>query len=257
MQRDKRRVDAFDFHAFQQLTAEMKSGSRHGNSTFVACEECLEVFQIFLCRMRVHVHTLHIGILGAAVEYILRQRSLAKSEEVAFELIVRTVIEEAQGTSTAGRVVIDLGYHVAHLIEEEFVPDTDLTGRLHEHVPQVCLLVELTQDKDLNLRVGLFLRSVQTGWENLRIIEDEHIAIIEIVDDIAEVKVLAFDRLSLVILLIEFYLARCPVQHHQTGFITTGNSKRALRTIVVRILPHNAVRIKSHRLGWQLKFELR
>ena len=119
------------------------------------------------------------------------------------------------------------------------------------------LLIELAKNEDLDLCVGLFLRTIQTGRKHLCVIEDEHVTIIKIVYDVSEVKILAFDRLSLVILLIEFYLARRPVQHHQTRLVTTGNAERALRTIVVRILPHNAMRIKSHRLGRQLKLELR
>ncbi len=165
--------------------------------------------------MRVHMHALHVGVGRTAVENINRQRRLAKGKEVVLELVMRTVVEEAQRTATARGVVIHLGDHRAYFVEEELVADTDLTRRLHQHIPQMGFLVQLAKDEHLNLGISLLLGAIQTGGEHLRVVEHKRIAVVEIVDDIAEIKIIAFNGFALAVLLEEFYLTRCTVQHHQ------------------------------------------
>ena len=125
MKSDIGKVDAVDFHAFQQFAAEMQSCGRSRDSPFVLGKNSLEV-----------VHILRGGMVAlASVDNITGQRRLTEGIEILLELIVRTVIEEAERASTARGVVDDLGHHGAGVVEKEFVADTNLPGRLHEHVP--------------------------------------------------------------------------------------------------------------------------
>ena len=48
---------------------------------------------------------------------------------------MRTVVEEAQRTASAGGIVNDLSDHRTVVLEEEFVANTNLTGWLYQHVP--------------------------------------------------------------------------------------------------------------------------
>ena len=101
---------------------------------------------------------------------------------------MRTVVEETKRTSTTGGIVDDLSHHRTILLKEQFVADTNLTGWFHEHIPQTQLLVELTQQEHFDLSIGLLLRTIETSWEHLRVVENKSIAIIEIIDDITEVQ---------------------------------------------------------------------
>ena len=94
---------------------------------------------------------------------------------------MRTVIEESQRTSATRCIVDNFGHHRTVLLEEEFVADTNLPGRLYEHIPQSQFLVELTQQEYLDFGIGLLLGAIKTGGEHLRIIEDKRVFLIEIV----------------------------------------------------------------------------
>ena len=138
---------------------------------------------------------------------------------------MRTVVEESEGTSTAGGIVNDLSHHRTILLKEELITDTDLTGRLHEHVPQTQFLVEFTQQEHLDLGISLLLGTIQTGRKHLGIVEDKGIVLVEIVEHIAEVEEDGFPLLVEQILSVLIFLGRLDaltltVNHHQTTFIT-------------------------------------
>ena len=69
-------------------------------------------------------------------------------------------------------------------------------------IAQPELFVQLTQQEHFNTRTGLFLVTVQAGRENLGVVEDKHIFVIKIVQNILEHLVLNLTRLT--------------VQHQQT-----------------------------------------
>ena len=150
---------------------------------------------------------------------------------------MRTVIEETQRASTAGGIVDDLSHHGAVLVEEKLVADTDLSCRLYQHVPQSQFLVQFSQQEHLNLCIGLFLGTIETGWEHLGVIQYHDIAIVEIVDDMAEgqetVGVVAF-----FVLLEHVDGLTLAVQHHQSTFITTIN------------FLYRTVFVVEHAVGW-------
>ena len=206
--------------------------------------------------MRMNVHVLHSRLRRPVVEDIGRQRALAEGVEVVHELIVRAVVEEAQRAAAARRVVVNLSNHHTGIVEEQFVADTYLAGGLYEHIPQMRLLVELPEYEDLYLRVRLLLRAVETRGEDLRIVENERVTLAEIVEHIAEVKVLTLNRFTLVVLFEKFNLASSAMKHHQARLITTVGAVGLLLAVFIHELTLHAVRVQSHKFLWQVEIEL-
>ena len=169
---------------------------------------------------------------------------------------MRTVVEEAQRAASAGGVVDDLSHHRTTVVEEEFVADANLAGRLNEHVPQAHLLVQLAQQEHLNLGIGLLLRSIETGGEYLRVVEDEGVALVEIVEYITEIEVFALDGVSLVVALEEVDGLRLAVQHHELALVATGNAHGFLRAVLVLKLAIDTMRVKRNLLLGEPKLEL-
>ena len=238
MQGDVGRVKAAYLHHLQQLLTEMQTRSRSRHSTLALGIDRLEV--------------LHIVLLGRTVVHdITGQRCLAQGEELAFELIVGTVVEEAQRTSAAGGVVYHLSHHRSVAIEEQLVADTYLTGRLYQHIPQAQLLVELAQQEHLNLGVGLLLGAVETGRKDGGIVEDEGIALVKVVHQIAEGQIL-LSIVALGILLEHLYLLTLAVHNHQPALVTAIHTFHSS----VLVLKGFVGRIESHLTLWQLEFKL-
>ena len=246
VQGDKGGLDALNLHALHQLAAEVEARGRHGHATLVLGEDALEVFQVFGGAV----------VVFATVYDVAGQWGFAQGEELALELLVGTVVEEPQGAAAAGGVVDDLGYHGARVVEEELVADTYLAGRLYQHIPKPHLLVELAQQEDLNLGVGLLLGTVEAGRENLGIVEDEGIALIEIVEHVTEIEVLAFDRIAIGILLIEFYSLRFAVQYHQLTLIASGDARCNLVAIIIDEVVIDAMGVEGNLLLGQFELKL-
>ena len=182
----------------------------------------------------------------ATVDDVAWQWSLAKCEQLAFELIVRTVVKEAQRTAAACSVVDDLSHHCARIVEEELVAYTNLTCRLNEHVPEAHLLIEFAQQEHLNLSVSLLLCAIKARRKHLSVVEDESIMLVKVVEHIAEVEVFALDGLAVGILLIHVNSLRFLVQNHQTALVAACNAECLLLAIVVLKLTVQAVRIECN-----------
>ena len=147
-----------------------------------------------------------LGVLGFdLLAYPLRQRRFAQREERMLELLVGAVEQEAQRAAARSGVVDHLGHHQVVIAEIELVADADLARRIDQHVPQTQFAVQLAQQEDFDLGAGLLLVAVQTGRKDLRVVEDEQVALVEIVDDILENTML--DR------------ALGTVHHHQTRLV--------------------------------------
>ena len=172
-------------------------------------------------------------------------------KEFLLELVVRTVVEETQGTSATGRIVDDFCHHRTVFLEEQLVADTNLTGRLHQYVPQTQVGIQLTQQEDLNLGISLLLRTIQTGRKHLRIVEDDDVALVEIVDDAAE-----FDKLLGVVTFFVF------LEHVNGLTLTVNDHHTALVAAIdlfgsaVGILKHLVRRFLRQQFIGQLKSEL-
>ena len=207
-------VDATDLHTLQQFTAEMQTCRRSCDGTLILGIDGLE-----------DLHILRHS--RATVDDITGQWGCSQGEKFLFELIVRTVIKESQRTSTARGVVDDLCHHRTIILEEELIADTDLTGRLHEHIPETEVTVQLTQQEHLDLCVGLLLRTIETCGEHLRIVKDKGVFLIEIVEDVAEIEInritfFVFQVVAFLILLGHLDLATLAVENHQPALVAMG-----------------------------------
>ena len=140
-----------------------------------------------------------------------------------------TVIEESQGASTAGSVVDHLGHHGTIVLEEEFVADTDLTGWLHEHIPQTQVGVQLAQQEHLDLGISLLLGAIETGGEHLGVVEDKGIVLVEIVEDVTEVEVN-----GIALFVEEIFAVLVFLRHLDTSALTVEHHEAALIAVVGR-----------------------
>ena len=196
------------------------------------------------------------------IDDIARKRSLTQCKERTLEDIVVTIliIEETEGTATAGGIIDYLGYHLVDIIKEELVADTDLACRLYQHIPKAHLGIQLTEQEHLDLGIGLLLGTIKARWEYLGIIEDEGITLFEVIDDILELQEywIAFSIyhiLAILVLLVHFDGFRLLVEYHQSRLVTTGNLEC---TFTTSSLDHtlSLMWIKCHLSSWQLKVEL-
>ena len=246
MEGDVCEVDAANLHALHKLTREVESCGRSRNGAFVLGEDALEVVEVFLSAVRI----------VAAVDDVSWERSLAERIKLALELVMRTVVEESQRTSAAGGVVDDLSHHCSRLVEEELVTDTYLSCRLDENVPKTHLFVQLAQEEHLNLGVCLLLRAIETCREHLRVVEDKGVVLVKIVEDVAEVKEFALNRIAVSVLLIHVDGLRLLMEHHESAFVAACDAECLLLAVVVFELTVYAMRIECYLLFWQLKLEL-
>ena len=128
------------------------------------------------------------------------------------------VVEETQRAPATGGVVDDLSHHRTILLEEQLVADTYLTGRLDKHVPQAQLRVELAQQEHLNLGIGLLLGAIKTGGEHLGVVEDEGIALVEEIHQVAERQVL-IGIVAIGVFLEHLYGLAFAVNDHQSRLV--------------------------------------
>ena len=137
---------------------------------------------------------------------------------------MRAVVKETQGASAAGGVVDHFCHHRSALIEKQLVADAYLAGWLHENVPQSHLFVEFTKQEHFYLGVGSLLCAVEAGGKHLGVVEDEGVALVEIVEHIAEIQILLVtlrvsERLAILVGLEHLDGLRLFVQHHQSAFV--------------------------------------
>ncbi len=207
MDGDKGEIDATNLQTLQQLTAEVQSGSRSSDSSFVLGIDGLEILCILRCDVTL-------------VDDVAWQGRRTQCKQLALELVVGTVVKEAQRTSATGGIVNDLGHHRSVFFKEEFVANTNLACRLYQHIPQAKFFIQLTQQEHLNLGIGLLLGTKQTGRKHLGVVEHHDIAIIEVVDDVAEEQELVC-VVALSVLGIHIYCLTLAVNDHHTAFVTS------------------------------------
>ena len=164
---------------------------------------------------------------------------------------MRTVIEETQRTATAGGVVNHLSNHRTFFVEEQLVTNTNLTGWLYQHIPQAQLLVELTQQEHLNLRIGFLLSTKETGRKHLCIVEHKDVALVEVVDDILEGQVVG-SIITVSIFLEHVNGLTLTVYHHQAALVAMIHF---LHTTVF-VLKDAMGRLQGYLVLRQLEFEL-
>ena len=192
MQRNISKINTLNFHTLHQLTAKVQAGGRSSNRSFVLSKNRLETHSIFF--------------FHRTVDNRMRQGRFTQCIKSFFKLVMRAVIKETQGTATRSGIIDHLSHHRIVITEIELIADTDLTGRVYQHIPQTELFIQLAQQKNFDTCTGLFLITVQACRKHLRVIEDKHILIIKIIQDILKHLV--------------FYLPRLTMEHHQTRLIS-------------------------------------
>ena len=164
---------------------------------------------------------------------------------------MRTVIEETQRTTAAGSIVDNLSDHRTFLVKEQFITDTDLTGRFYQHIPQAQLLVELTQQEYLNLCVRLLFGTIEACREHLRIVEHKGIALVKVVDDVLESQEVG-GIIAIGILLEHINGLALAVYHHQAALVTMIHF---LHTTIF-VFKDAMGRLQGYLFFRQLEFEL-
>lgn len=99
----------------------------------------------------------------------------------------------------------DLRHDGVVFAEVELVANADFPCRLYQHIPEAKLLVELAQEEHLDVRPRLLLIAEEACGKHLRVVEDEHIVFVEVVQEVDEVAVL--------------YLAAVAVKHEQAAVV--------------------------------------
>ena len=114
------------------------------------------------------------------------------STEVALELVVRTVVEEAQSASARCGVVDYFGYHRFVFAKVEFVADANFAGGFYQYVPEFVVGVEFAQQEYFDARAGFFLVAVEQGGEHLSVVQHHYISVAKVVEHVLENLVLNF-----------------------------------------------------------------
>ncbi len=186
---DVGKVDIVNFQTLHQLAAEVHAGGRRNDSAFVLSENTLVVFFIFRT--------------DVACEDFLWKWSLSQSVQGFLEFVIWTIKQEAEGTSARGGVVYNLGNQRVVIAKVELVTNSYLAGWVYQHVPELHFAVQFAEKEYFNFSVGLFLVTVKACRENLRVVENEHVAIAKVFNYIFEYLV--------------FNLTCLAVNHHQAA----------------------------------------
>ena len=184
------RFDAFDFEAFHEVFAEVQTRRRGGYRPLFGGEYRL---------IALFVNRLHL------VAYPFGEGCFAEFVECGPELLIGAVEQEAERASARGGVVYHFGHQQVVVAEVEFVAYAYLPCRVHEYVPQAQVAVQFSQQEDFYFRACLLLVPVEPCGENLRVVEDEDVLFVEVVDDLLEDAVL--------------YLACFAFYHHKPRFV--------------------------------------
>ena len=200
VERDEGRVDSLDFHALHHFAGEVQAGGGRGHGAFVAGEDALEALHVF-------------GFALAADE--AGDGRLAEVVERFLELVVVAVVEEAERASAARGIVDYLCHDGVVLTEIQLVADADFAGRVYQHVPEAELLVQFAQEEHLDACPRLLLVAVESGGEDLRVVEDKNVVLVEEREDVLEHEVLEVSALA--------------VEHHHARLV-------AMRSRVLRNL---------------------
>ena len=190
-QLELRKVDILQVETLHQLAAKVKPCRRSHDSP-------LRLSVYGLVPLSIIRRRLALDIVG--------QRRHAEVLQILDEVVMIPVVEEAKGTTTGGGVVDHLSNQPLIVTKEELIPDPDLTSRVHEDIPEIVLRLQLTHQEYLDAGIRLLLMSHEVGREDLRIIEDNHVILSEVLDQILKLSMLDLPTLA--------------VEHHHPRLIT-------------------------------------
>jgi len=173
-------LDALLFSCLQELFREVES----------SCWRCNRSDLTWVCK-----HTLVCFLVGIRrfTLYVLRKRHLSD----ALDYFMQIAIVGETNCTTTGRGVIDDFAVEAIVVEVDLVSDANLASRLNQDIPNALLGLQLTEEHDLDLRIGLFLLTEQTGWEHLCVVHNDHITLVHVLQDVLELLVFDITRLAI------------------------------------------------------------
>jgi len=175
MQRDFRKTDPFDLQPLDQFNAEVEA-------------RCWCSYRSLMFRIHRLVSDPVLLIRFAPDQF--GKRSLSKTGQHRLEFLLGSVKQETNGASPGCGIVDHLRDQFIRIPKIEFVAHPNLSGRINNDIPKAILLVQFSQQKHLDPGTCLFLPPIHAGWEDLGIVDDEHILVVEILHDIPEMTVL-------------------------------------------------------------------
>ena len=96
-------------------------------------------------------------------------------EKQFLEFVMRAIVQEAQRTSSGGRIVYHLCHQLFIIAEIELIAYAYFAGRIHEDIPQLQSFIQFTQEENFDLSTGFLFITIETGGKNTGIVEDENI----------------------------------------------------------------------------------
>src|SRR3990172_12529543 len=118
--------------------------------------------------------------------YVMRERRdpypLDDLKEIA-------LMVEPDRAPSGGGVVDHLAPELA-VVEKDLVPDSYLSGRIDNDVPDVLFCIQFTQEEHLDLGIGLLFLPKEPRLKDTRLIHHEAITFAKIVHDIKELAIL-------------------------------------------------------------------
>ena len=112
---------------------------------------------------------------------VLRKWRLAQAINQLFEIFMRTVVQETKRSSTRSSVIYNLGYQFIVWTEIQLISNTNLTSWIYYGVPKQTLVVQFTQQENLDHGSGLFFITIHTRRKNLRVVVHHYIAFAKII----------------------------------------------------------------------------
>ena len=196
-----------NLQTFQQILREVHTGGWCSHCTNMLSKHRLITLLIHLHHGQIHKYLFVLlqSLLCHRSSNILRQWSSTHTIQVLHKVIALIIRQETQGTTTRRRVINHFCKDSRILIKKQFVTNTYLTRWINQYIPIAVLVLQLTQQEYLYIRIGFLLLSIQTRRKNLRVIGNQYISFIEICSKVTHQFMLN--------------LARLGMQHQHTRFI--------------------------------------
>ena len=186
-----RKFYTYYFQSFDQFAAEVHTGRRCGNGTFILGIYRLVALFIFFFRLAFNV---------------FRQRGFTQNVQNVAKFLFSTVKKEAYGTAAGSCVVNNFSYQLVVVTEVQLVAHAYFTCRVYNYIPKVIRLIQFAQQKYFYLGTGLFFPAIKAGREYLGVVHYHHILVMEIAKHVFEYFM--------------FYLASIAMNYHEAAFFT-------------------------------------
>ena len=117
-----------------------------------------------------------LQILRQGAVNILRQWCCTQRIQFLGKLLVRIIRQEAECTTAWGHIINHFGDDGRIFVKKELVADTNLAGRIYQHIPETILVIQLTQKKHFDIGIRLLFFGEETSRHHLSVVEYKSIA---------------------------------------------------------------------------------